>query len=547
MKTTIIAVGVLVALAAIIAVIIYFVMKYDKLNKEILSALGYTKWNIVPYYDDSIVVKSRQSLEKYDIVRYFKDDRDNFEKVEKRLEYKESVGLKLVRFLEQNEFIERTFYSKISGIIESEAANANAFRVDVSYISSAGNLLGRKKLEITSEALQILLDNPSLYMGKGEINRLVKEKQKSDLELKHKAFYDEVNKIVDYTAEKKDTMIIRGSKEKLDNLIAQLFDRTVNSIQKIKTTESDEWGVIAKFITGIKKEIKEIVASNQRILDYYDSSEFARLKEACSALMSSQREFNEYINEKVQSISTLFGTRVLRNETVAEDEYNYIRPYKKTITPFTAEVSAAVFASAENNPMAYIVKFFYPNKELYPEQIQKLQHLIEELETLQDAKQIIENHKQDYQQYLKDVPEYVMEQDEAGFYSRLGFAYIDESVLTVEYKFVYTSGGGFAQRFFTVPMTEANIVELISLLESKLTASAFSKEQRQMMTKKLREYIKNRDNYTCCNCGNSTALEPNLLLEIDHIIPVAKGGLTEETNLQTLCWKCNRAKGAKLV
>ena len=127
----------------------HFVMKYDKLNKEILSALGYTKWNIVPYYDDSIVVKSRQSLDKYDIVRYFKDDRDNFEKVEKRLEYKESVGVKLVRFLEQNEFIERTFYSKISGIIESEVANANAFRVDVSYISSAVNLLGRKKLEIT--------------------------------------------------------------------------------------------------------------------------------------------------------------------------------------------------------------------------------------------------------------------------------------------------------------------------------------------------------------------------------------------------------------
>ena len=41
--------------------------------------------------------------------------------------------------------------------------------------------------------------------------------------------------------------------------------------------------------------------------------------------------------------------------------------------------------------------------------------------------------------------------------------------------------------------------------------------------------------------------EPNLLLEIDHIIPVAKGGLTEESNLQTLCWKCNRAKSDKLI
>lgn len=104
-----------------------------------------------------------------------------------------------------------------------------------------------------------------------------------------------------------------------------------------------------------------------------------------------------------------------------------------------------------------------------------------------------------------------------------------------------------ARRSFTLPMTEENISELIKVLESKLTASAFAKEQRILMTKKLRDLIKKRDNFTCCNCGNSTYVEPNLLLEIDHIIPVAKGGRTVEENLQTLCWKCNRAKGAKIT
>ena len=140
-----------------------------------------------------------------------------------------------------------------------------------------------------------------------------------------------------------------------------------------------------------------------------------------------------------------------------------------------------------------------------------------------------------------------MEEDEEGFYTRLGFANISEEMLTVEYKFVYTSGGGMAQRSFTVPMTEETIVELIKTLEGKLTASAFAKEQRTLMTKKLREFIKTRDNHTCCTCGNSTNAEPNLLLEIDHIIPVSKGGLTEESNLQTLCWKCNRSKSNKIV
>ena len=84
------------------------------------------------------------------------------------------------------------------------------------------------------------------------------------------------------------------------------------------------------------------------------------------------------------------------------------------------------------------------------------------------------------------------------------------------------------------------------MLESKLTASAFAKEQRTLMTKKLRAFIKSRDNFTCCTCGNSTHVEPNRLLEIDHIIPVSKGGVTAENNLQTLCWKCNRTKSNKI-
>ena len=62
------------------------------------------------------------------------------------------------------------------------------------------------------------------------------------------------------------------------------------------------------------------------------------------------------------------------------------------------------------------------------------------------------------------------------------------------------------------------------------------------MTPQLREAILRRDNWTCQCCGNSIFREPNLLLEVDHIIPVSAGGKTEPSNLQTLCWKCNRSK-----
>ena len=329
--------------------------------------------------------------------------------------------------------------------------------------------------------------------------------------------------------------------------MGNLFDRTVVNIKKIKSTDSEEWSVFDNYISNTSQSMQTILQKSQQITDYYNSADFQQIKDACKSLMDSQREFNEYIDEKAKSISSLFGSRVVRKETVHSDQYDYVRPYQKTITPFTADVSSAVFASAENNPMDYIVKSFYPNKSLYPTQIPKLQSLIGELETLREAKEIIENYKKDYQQYLSNVPDFIMEYDENGFYSKLGFADISENVLTIEYKFVYTSNGGMAQRSFSVPMTEDTIVELINKLESKLTMESFTSEQRALMTKKLREQIKQRDNYTCQCCGNSTFNEPNLLLEIDHIKPVSKGGYTVEDNLQTLCWKCNRTKSNKIA
>ena len=44
----------------------------------------------------------------------------------------------------------------------------------------------------------------------------------------------------------------------------------------------------------------------------------------------------------------------------------------------------------------------------------------------------------------------------------------------------------------------------------------------------------------CSNCGQSGADRP---LVIDHILPIARGGLSEYDNLQLLCAECNRLKG----
>jgi 5-methylcytosine-specific restriction endonuclease McrA len=38
---------------------------------------------------------------------------------------------------------------------------------------------------------------------------------------------------------------------------------------------------------------------------------------------------------------------------------------------------------------------------------------------------------------------------------------------------------------------------------------------------------------------------PGVYLSIDHIIPLAKGGTSDRSNLRVLCTTCNTAKGVK--
>jgi len=502
--------------------------------------------SLLKAYDDQITVKSRQTLDKYDEIKYIKES-GRFNEVKEITNMRADIRHDITSFLEKNEFMQRPQYKYVSDQLRKALLLTDGYRVKLTSITSAGNINGERLIVFSPSYVKQLEKHPEYLMTKGEYNKLLKQQEKEELVEKKHDYYDKVNAIIDFVNDSKDNLIVKSREKKLDELIQQLFDRTINSIQKIKQLDSDEWDMLDSFIAGIDKQVNTIVNEDKRINEYYASDEFAQIKETCNSLNTSRKEFNEYIEEKAQSISKLFGTRIVRNETQNEDTYNYIRAYKKSITPFTAEVSSAVFGSAENNPIDYIIKFFYPNKNQYKEQIQKLRLLIEELETLKEAKVIIDNYKKDYEQYIQNVPDYVLENDEDGFYQRLGLAIIDEAVLNVEYKFTYTSGGGMAQRSFTVPMNEENIIELINRLESKLSLQAQTKEQRALMTTKLRTQIKERDHYTCCQCGNSTSKEPNLLLEVDHILPIAKGGLTIENNLQTLCWKCNRSKGAKLM
>lgn len=70
------------------------------------------------------------------------------------------------------------------------------------------------------------------------------------------------------------------------------------------------------------------------------------------------------------------------------------------------------------------------------------------------------------------------------------------------------------------------------------------KEERNKMTPGLRYKIMKRDGFRCVLCGRSA--NDGIKLHVDHVIPVSRGGKTEESNLRTLCEECNMGKGDKV-
>ena len=64
--------------------------------------------------------------------------------------------------------------------------------------------------------------------------------------------------------------------------------------------------------------------------------------------------------------------------------------------------------------------------------------------------------------------------------------------------------------------------------------------KRKPLSQKTRFEVFKRDNFKCQYCGRSA---PDVILEVDHITPVAEGGDNDILNLITSCKECNRGKG----
>jgi hypothetical protein len=148
-----------------------------------------------------------------------------------------------------------------------------------------------------------------------------------------------------------------------------------------------------------------------------------------------------------------------------------------------------------------------------------------------------------------DPPRFILKHYRNEFMNRVGVELSPIHVPYPVYISEYVSAGGNSSQRTSVTLNTQTIDALIETLGQKIRFRKSADGQRALMTAKLRSLIKVRDNHTCQNprCKVSVAREPHLLLEVDHIVPVSRGGLSTPENLQTLCWRCNRTKSNKLA
>ena len=76
--------------------------------------------------------------------------------------------------------------------------------------------------------------------------------------------------------------------------------------------------------------------------------------------------------------------------------------------------------------------------------------------------------------------------------------------------------------------------------------------KRRRISPTQRKAVLERDDCTCQICGISRKYLDDMVpglgeysrLEIDHIVPIARGGTSDTSNLQCLCCRCNAKKGS---
>lgn len=304
--------------------------------------------------------------------------------------------------------------------------------------------------------------------------------------------------------------------------------------------------VLAVAVVLIANPIVRTIRKNR----YFASEHFHALKAEVASVVAEHNDVVDYVDEiRAQGSFELGSSSTGQYAHLASFEntsaWNYRRDRNVAeYAPHVHNASLQVVRNASGDPIKYLMKYFSIRAD--QDTLADVQRVADDIARLEEAVANVRRREADIAAKI-DPPTFILKHYRAEFWNQIGVQLSPVEVPYPQYKFQYVSAGGNSSQQATVVLNTPTLEGLSATLVEKIRWTKSAAGQRALMTTGLRGHIKERDNYTCLTCGVSVAAEPHLLLEVDHIIPVSRGGLSIPENLQTLCWKCNRTKGAKIV
>ena len=282
---------------------------------------------------------------------------------------------------------------------------------------------------------------------------------------------------------------------------------------------------------------------------YFKSDSFTAIKNTVQQHVAECNDLNDHIEDLKYSYSDVASTNYGEADLTDSSRYNMNRPKWAGAMrdSRTYRCSSSVAKSADDQPFKYFCKYFNvsPDKD----SLDKFEQALNNFAAAEQGKYLLANERDSILFEIRNsIPSFLQRHHQDRINEELGLKRVSLAQLYFPvYTFQYVSAGGNSRFSTSIEFNITKLEEFIVYLADLVNFRDSVAGQRALMTAKLREEIKTRDGYTCQACGLSTEDEPNLLLEIDHIIPLSKGGVTSKNNLQTLCWKCNRSKGSKIL
>ena len=282
---------------------------------------------------------------------------------------------------------------------------------------------------------------------------------------------------------------------------------------------------------------------------YFASEEFLAHKAECASVVAEHNEIAQYTSEiradgSFHMGASNTGAQAHLANFQNKSLWNFRRD--RNVAAYQARnvhnCSLQVVRNASADPLKYVMKYFGIKAD--EAALEDAERLNESIVRLEDAVDNLHQRQSSITQSF-NPPRFILKHYSGEFMKHAGVDLLPISVPYPEYIFEYISAGGNSAQRTTVILKTATIDALVETLGQRIRWRKSVVGQRALMTTKLRNFIKERDNHTCSYCSVSLAAEPHLLLEVDHIRPVSKGGLTTLGNLQTLCWRCNRTKSNK--